>query len=467
MLVNLMKIQVHRAAGSVIIVVLVMVVVIGVTLGSYLTLVSNQNLSVMRSMAWNYGVAVAEAGIEDAMAHLNYNTTNRTRDNWTLTGTNVIKERMLGTNKYKVYLQATNLHPTNDRPVIYAEGWVIHPKTGVFLSRPRVVRVSTTNDALFAKGMVAKGLIDLNGQDIRTDSFDSVIPAYNTGGRYDPTKNRDNGNIATNGKLINVGSADIYGRASTGPGGLVDLGPNGTVGNKAWVDNPANRGKIQPGYSDADMNVQFQDVRHPYNGLGITPVTLPNLLVPGGTGGFRNGVWYDYILNDIGANYVMPGIGGGEKRIYVEGNATILFTGDVDFSGGTAGITIATNGNLNMYASTPTVKIAGAGVINNTGRATAFSYWGMPTNTRVILQGNADFTGTIYAPQAQLDLGGGGANIDDFMGASVSASVKMGGHFNFHYDESLGDYGPRRGYTVNTWNEASWEEINPLNVLPL
>jgi len=48
----------------------------------------------------------AEAGIEDAMAHLNYNTTNRTRDNWTLTGTNVIKERALGTNKYKVYLQA-------------------------------------------------------------------------------------------------------------------------------------------------------------------------------------------------------------------------------------------------------------------------------------------------------------------------------------------------------------------------
>ena len=459
-----MKIQVHRAAGSVIIVVLVTVILIGITLGSYLSLVSNQNLSVMRSMAWNNAVAVAEAGIEDAMAHLNYNTTNRTRDSWTLTGTNVLKERMLGTNKYKVYLQATNLHPTNDRPTIYAEGWVINPQSGGFLPRPRVVRVTTTNDALFAKGMVAKGLIDLNGQDIKTDSFDSVIPSYNTGGRYDPLKNRDNGNIATNGKLINVGSADIYGRASTGPGGLIDLGPNGTVGSRAFVDNPANRGKVEPGYSDDDMNVQFPDVRHPYNGLGIIPVQLPNLLYPGGMGGIVDGVNYDYILYT--GNYKMDSINGGEKKVLVAGDATLLVTGDVDFNGGNAGITIATNASLNMFVSGSNVRIAGQGVINNTGTANGFHYWGMPTNTRVVLQGNADFTGTIYCPQAALELGGGGANIDDFMGASVSASVKMGGHFNFHYDESLGDYGPRRGYTVNTWTESAWEEINPL-ALPL
>ncbi len=455
-----MRIEVRRDSGSVIMVMVIIVVLIGVTLGSYLHLVSNQNLSVMRSMAWNHAVAVAEAGIEEAMAHLNYNTTNRTRDSWTLVGTNVVKERMLGTNKYKVFVQATELHPTNDRPVIYAAAWVVNPKTGQFLPRPRLVRVSTTNDALFAKGMVAKDLIDMNGQNIKTDSFDSVIPAYNTNGRYDPTKNRDNGDIATNSKLINVGNADIYGRASTGPGGLVDLGPNGTVGSRAFVDNPANRGKVEAGYVKDDMNVQFPDVRHPYDGLGIIPVTLPNLVYPGGLGGTIDGVFYDFILKE-GASYVMSEIGGGVKKMYVEGNATLLVTGNVDFSGNGAGITIATNASLNMYVSGARTKIAGNGVINNTGRATAFSYWGMPSNKEVILQGNADFTGTVYAPQAQLELGGGGSGIDDFMGASVSNTVRVGGHFNFHYDESLGTYGPRRVYTVNTWSEALMEELDP------
>ena len=103
-------------------------------------------------------------------------------------GTNVVVEKSFNSNRYKVYLQATNLHPTNDRPTIIAEGWVVHPKTGQFLPRPRVVRVTTTNDALFAKGLVAKGQIDLGGNNIRTDSYDSTIPAYNTGGRYDPAR---------------------------------------------------------------------------------------------------------------------------------------------------------------------------------------------------------------------------------------------------------------------------------------
>src|SRR5688572_15866827 len=303
-----MKIQVQRVSGSIVVVMLICVVLIGVTLGSYLHLVSNQNLSVMRSMAWNSAVAVAEAGIEDAMGHLNYNTTNRTRDGWAPTGTNVIVDKVFGSNRYKVYVQANNLHPTNDRPVIISEGWVRHPKTGQFLPKPRVVQVTTTNDALFAKGLVAKGMIDLGGNNIRTDSYDSTIAAYNTGGRYDPAKFRDNGDVATNGRLINIGNAEIYGKASTGPGGIVDLGANGTIGSTAWHSNPANTGKSQPGWTSDDMNVQFPDVRDPYNGTGLGPVwNLPNvLLVPPGIVDGQN---YSMVFN-VPGYYRVPEISG-------------------------------------------------------------------------------------------------------------------------------------------------------------
>ena len=83
----------------------------------------------------------------------------------------------------------------------------------------------------------------------------------------------------------------------------------------------------------------------------------------------------------------------------------------------------------------------------------------MPNNTKLTIQGNGDWIGTVYAPQADLYMGGGGASGDDFMGALVVKSVKLNGHYKFHYDESLGAYGPRRGYTIVSWNEVGWNEL--------
>jgi hypothetical protein len=39
------------------------------------------------------------------------------------------------------------------------------------------------------------------------------------------------------------------------------------------------------------------------------------------------------------------------------------------------------------------------------------------------------------------------------VGASVTQSVQMNGHFNFHYDEALGALGPKTSYTITSWNE--------------
>jgi hypothetical protein len=69
---------------------------------------------------------------------------------------------------------------------------------------------------------------------INTDSFDSGNPSYSTGRRYDPAKRKDNGDVASNLDIlnsINIGSANIMGHVSTGPGGTVAIGPNGSVGD--------------------------------------------------------------------------------------------------------------------------------------------------------------------------------------------------------------------------------------------
>jgi hypothetical protein len=58
-------------------------------------------------------------------------------------------------------------------------------------------------------------------------------------------------------------------------------------------------------------------------------------------------------------------------------------------------------------------------------------------------------------------LNGSGNNTTDFIGASITKSVKLNGHFNFHYDEALKSIGPSRGFVVTSWNEMLPSEVPP------
>jgi len=50
--------------------------------------------------------------------------------------------------------------------------------------------------------------------------------------------------------------------------------------------------------------------------------------------------------------------------------------------------------------------------------------------------------------------GTGGNNTIDFIGASITKTARMNGHFNFHYDEALRVIGPFRGFIVSSWLEV-------------
>ena len=428
--------SVHRTRGNTLLVLLVTVGIIGLSLASYLKLVSNQNLSTMRSAQWNYGIAVAEAGIEEALTHLYYNPVYRATEGWVQDASGYfVKTRMLGDAQYVTRISAAN------SPEIISSASVRVPFGTNFIEPPRTVRVTTTNDALFAKGMVAKGQIDLSGNNVMTDSFHSVDPAYSTNGRYDSAKSKDNGDVATNSTLVDsldVWNANIYGKASTGPGGTVLVGPNGGVGSKAW-HQAGNKG-IQAGWANDDMNVSFPDVQVPFSGGASTP-----------TSGSYTGTNYTYVLTS--GNWQMSSLSmSGQNKMVVVGQVVLYVTGNLSMSGQST-IQIATNSSLRVYVGGASASLGGNGVMNTQGNATNFYYYGLPGNTSLSLSGNAAFSGAIYAPNAAFTLGGGGNNTYDFVGASVTSSVKMNGHFNFHYDENLGRNGPRRGYTVTSWNE--------------
>jgi hypothetical protein len=41
----------------------------------------------------------------------------------------------------------------------------------------------------------------------------------------------------------------------------------------------------------------------------------------------------------------------------------------------------------------------------------------------------------------------------DFQGSVMARSIKLNGHYNFHFDEDLANHGPVRGYVANSWKE--------------
>src|SRR5512144_2120028 len=60
-----------RRSGSVLIAGLIICGLIGITLASYLVMLRSQRFTVARSQAWNGALAMAEAGVEEALSQLN------------------------------------------------------------------------------------------------------------------------------------------------------------------------------------------------------------------------------------------------------------------------------------------------------------------------------------------------------------------------------------------------------------
>ena len=457
--------------GSALMISMLIVALLGVSLGSYLALVSSQNHSVARSLAWASAVPAAEAGVEDALTHISRNgLANLGADGWVLRDGWYQKCGNLGGG----FAYVARIQPV-DPPVIVATGIVPTPLgpnsigtteaeiiTAALDQRSfvrRSVRVHTFRErSFFAKGIVAKGEINLNGNNVTADSFDSEDPAYlrfeaSNNGSYhaDNPANRDNGDVATNSGLIgalSTGNANILGSVATGAGGGVDIGPNGVVGDQAWHD--ANNKGIQPDRYSSDMNVSFPDVEVPF-----TTGTWPDEKIT------VDGVTYDYVLDGgEGGDFVLSSLSGS---VLVRGTARLYVSQLLDIKG--SGITMDEGASLRLYSGATTAAITGNMGVNVGGLAKNLQYFGLPSNTTVKIAGNGEFVGVIYAPNAHLHLAGGGNDELDFIGASISASVQVGGKFQFHYDEALARLDDEsRGYLPNAWNEISTSAALPSGV---
>ena len=453
-----------KPKASVLLVTLGTISIIGIGLATYLTMVKFESQATFRSLAWNTAIPVTEAGIEEALTQLRYADTtnvNLSANGWTSSGGLYSRQRTFRDgSQYSVSIKP-GVAPV--QPVITCSASIPMPASfpsfygmllgavgtsdaGASIAR-RTIQVTVTNTPLYG-GPTSLGLINMNGNNVNVDSFDSMDPKYSTNGLYDTSKANDHGDLATVSGLTNVfniGNANIKGHIHTGPGGSVVLGPQGSVGDAAWV-NGNNKG-IQAGHFSDDMNVQFADADVPFTSGSqgpSGPVTINgtsyNNVVSGdaslGTGG-------RYQFSTLsGSLYVSP---GANVVLYVPGTADLT------------GIVLGTNATIKIYNGTKTGSgqsaNMGTGAGASGGHSWNFQYYGLPSVTTITYSANATYTGTIYAPQANLSLSGGGNNTYDFVGCFVVGNLSMNGHFNVHYDEALKRFGPNRNFVITSWNE--------------
>lgn len=278
--------------------------------------------------------------------------------------------------------------------------------------------------------------INMNNHNIVVDSYDSRDPNKSTNGFYDVAKRQDNGNIATNGVLIDAGSAHIYGDAATN---------GGTVLNATNVTGEIRNDFYQELFAVNRPDV-LADPESPSEITGSTTVIA------------KPGEPAQIIVSKISLS--------GQSTLRIRGAADgsptyaqIVVNGAISTSG-QAQIVIDPGVHVRIFVAGD-VDITGNGIINTNSPLNAQLYGldraknanGEPISPGAMkIAGNGGFRGTVYAPSYNVSMVGGG-NEDSIYGAFVGWSVSMTGVQSVHYDEALADGGLISDYKVVSWFE--------------
>ena len=346
-------------------------------------------------------------------------------------------------------------------------------------------------------GITANSYVDLNTANGPLDSFNSADPDHSiwqTGmtyrgmpyGVYSDSLSYSSNNlpsrtsdftVATDGSIIGVNNAEIYGYVNTAPGGSASINRNGSVGDLNWVYD-GNTG-IEPGHAETNMNVAFDSDSLPNpaaNGWQTTwrpvPASLPvgAFIEIGGTWTNIEGAWsnvggtryeadnsgtvslptpgatnvfvtYSMVITNMvqNTNSVYCSIGQLSRNIFVDAPNVVLYcTNGISLSG-TNCFTLNTNADVTVYTSGNISESGNATINNGSDYAKAFSIYDVAgyTNLSFSFTGNGLRSALIYAPSSVVSFGGGGSASYSFIGAIFCNAFSVYGHYSFHYDESL------------------------------
>jgi hypothetical protein len=285
----------------------------------------------------------------------------------------------------------------------------------------------------FDQAILAVQSLNLNNQNIIVDSYDSRDSTKSTNGFYDVTKRQENGNIATDGNIINVGGAYIYGDVST------------NAGTATGIQNIT-------GEERTDFYQDPIPIGSPsWPSINPTPSTITGTATIA-AGAIQGSASSRYLFNVITLNnktLTITGAADGSKT-YIE----IHVTGDIKVAG-SGMISLAPGVSATIYFDS-NVDIQGNGIVSpNNQPGNCLLYGVQPPDgvtPHVTLGGNGTITAAVYAPGDDVEVKGGGSNGHVF-GSVVGKTVFMNGVTNLHYDEALSSGGLISNYQIVSWFE--------------
>jgi hypothetical protein len=490
-----MRLLPRSKRGSVLLVSLIFATVIAIALTSYLQMARTAMQISQRAFLANDSMNVAEAALEQTLWSFNQANAGST-DAWTSTyswvdgatadekkrtfpnGTFSVSQNASATAKvYVKYYNSTGI----PQPIAVVQS-TIQPVDGAAITKQ--VEVYLTRRSFFSTGLVAKNGVTFSGTNASVDSWNSdpdnssataAIP-------YSTSVRQAHGSVATTSinATVSVQNADIFGYVSVGSSNTTasTLGTNGKIsGDFAAADGTRDDSRIATNFTadlpdittpSAITTADWQYYRESGNNIitGQGRCILPETAdIAGSKYVTINGEqWYCYSVQYINMTGNASNLleirnvtsGGVATAGY---NVLIRVIGDTQ-TAGSGGITINEKSRLALYTS-GNVSVTGdstgnGGVNNQNGQPIGFQIWGTataPSTQSVSISGNGSLSATVYAPNADVSIVGNGA----VYGAMVGKTVQVTGNAQFHYDESLANYGGNNPFKIVTWRELRSE----------
>ncbi|HLS27912.1 MAG TPA: collagen-binding domain-containing protein [Opitutales bacterium] len=456
-----MKINPDTRKGSALIVAVIFTAGLAAAIASYLTLSNGTTESSHRAFYRAAAFNLAESGVEHALWALHKDRVGESPwDEWTLQADGTRHFRIDGftfaggiTGSVDISLLGDPYNPNAGGGVKVTAIGSIERRGKKELSETRILQADlqpSGGRGLFAYGMLARGHIRASGG-ARFDSWNSrengVFQSY----RADLA--RDNVGVATVSDdlgAIQLGSSDIYGRASVGSESEFGLvmgwgGHLGPLNESDWdpedlkdlwkVDG--RKISYSTGAITTHFTAEFEEVIVPAELMPIatSPYVLPYHTQP-----------YNRYVNreTLGA----PGVDTvlmmdrmtieADSTLEIAGNVTLIFPSENMTSliiRGSGKIQLQEDATLVIYTG-GNVDISGAGLLNHVAPE-QLQIWGTASESQnIYLSGSGYLNGLIYAPNADLIVPGN----TKIYGSVVANNITMSGSGSLHYDESLREY---------------------------
>jgi Putative Ice-binding-like adhesive domain len=234
---------------------------------------------------------------------------------------------------------------------------------------------------------------------------------------------------------------EVYGKIFTGPGDTVKLTGSASVGGTNWVPTPG----IQSNWWSGDLNVVVP---------AAPPAPASGFAWPSQASHTVNGTNYpnSYLLD--GSTWLKSDELKMKSSdcIIVQGSNCVYFSQGFSMTANSY-IYLTPGSSLTIFSG-GSVSMGGQGIVNGTGYATNLTLIGTPSCTSISYSGGSNFKGTIYAPDAEFSMTGGGSSTYNLIGSVVAGSVKIQGNYQVHYDESLKRPPSGASYYVCYWREV-------------